>query len=315
MSRIVTLTVNPAVDVSTCVDRVEPVVKLRCRRERREAGGGGLNVARVVRRFGADVIAVYTAGGVTGQMLRGLLEQESVLAREVAVTGMTRESFTVRDETTQDEYRFVLPGPELSEAEWTSCIDAALGAADGDSFIVASGSLAPGVPEDAYARLARAGKRAGQRVVVDVSGPPLKLALEAGVYLVKPNLRELQDLLGARLEDRNSQVEACRKLIHSGASEIIALSLGSQGALLVTGEAAWFSEPLAVRVQSSVGAGDSFLGGLLWSLSQKPDLPAALAFAVAAGSAALLAPGTQLCRPDDVHRLLADVRLTALQTV
>jgi 6-phosphofructokinase 2 len=188
-----------------------------------------------------------------------------------------------------------------------------LRAADGDSFIVASGSLAPGVPDDAYAGLARAGKRAGQRIVVDVSGPPLRLALEAGVYLVKPNLRELQDLLGVRLEDRTSQVEACRKLIHSGASEIIALSLGSQGALLVTREAAWFSEPLAVRVQSSVGAGDSFLGGLLWSLSQKRDLPAALAFAVAAGSAALLAPGTQLCRPDDVQRLLADVRLTELQ--
>jgi 6-phosphofructokinase 2 len=123
MTRIVTVTINPAVDVSTTVDRVEPVRKLRCSAERREPGGGGINVARVIKRFGADVVAVYATGGVTGQMLHGLVEREGVAARQVAVGGMTRESFTVLDETTQGEYRFVLPGPELSEAEWGACIE------------------------------------------------------------------------------------------------------------------------------------------------------------------------------------------------
>lgn len=309
MARIVTVTINPAVDVSTTVDHVEPVRKLRCRAERREPGGGGINVARVIKRFGADVVAVYAAGGVTGQMLHGLVEREGVAARHLAVAGMTRESFTVLDETTQDEYRFVLPGPELSEHEWNSCIEEVQRLASRDDYIIASGSLALGVPEEFYARLAAAAKTSGCRFIVDASGPPLRRALEAGVYLAKPNLRELQGILHEPLGDRQSQVRACRRLVQQGMAEIIALTLGSEGALLVTRDAAWFSEPLPVKVMSSVGAGDSFLGALGWSLSTGGDLAGALRCAVAAGSAALLAPGTQLCRPEDVRRLSPQVRL------
>ncbi len=309
MARIVTVTINPAVDVSTTVDRVEPVRKLRCRAERREPGGGGINVARVIKRFGADVVAVYAAGGVTGQMLHGLVEREGVAARHLAVAGMTRESFTVLDETTQDEYRFVLPGAELSEHEWNSCIEEVQRLASRDDYIIASGSLALGVPEDFYARLAAAAKTSGCRFIVDASGQPLRRALEAGVYLAKPNLRELQGILDEPLKDRQSQVRACRRVIEQGMAEIIALTLGSEGALLVTRDAAWFSEPLPVKVMSSVGAGDSFLGALVWSLSTGGDLAGVLRCAVAAGSAALLAPGTQLCRPEDVRRLSPQVRL------
>ena len=309
MARIVTVTINPAVDVSTTVDRVEPVRKLRCRAERREPGGGGINVARVINRFGADVVAVYAAGGVTGQMLQGLVEREGVAARQVAVAGMTRESFTVLDETTQAEYRFVLPGPELSEPEWGACIEEVQRLTSRDDDIIASGSLALGVPEDFYARLATAAKTSGCRFIVDASGPPLRRALEAGVYLAKPNLRELQGILDEPLEDRQSQVRACRRVIEQGGAEIIALTLGSEGALIVTRDAAWFSEPMPVKVISSVGAGDSFLGALVWSLSSGGDLADALRCAVAAGSAALLAPGTQLCRPEDVRRLSPQVRL------
>ncbi len=309
MARIVTVTINPAVDVSTTVDRVEPVRKLRCRTERREPGGGGINVARVINRFGTDVVAVYAAGGVTGQMLHELVEREGVAARQVAVAGMTRESFTVLDETTQDEYRFVLPGPDLSEAEWDACIKEAQSLASRDDYIIASGSLALGVPEDFYARLATAAKASGCRFIVDASGPPLRRALEAGVYLAKPNLRELEGILDEPLKDRQSQVRASRRLVEQGRAEIIALTLGSEGALLVTRDAAWFSEPLPVKVMSSVGAGDSFLGGLIWSLSTGNDLSGALRHAVAAGSAALLAPGTQLCRPEDVRRLSPQVRI------
>jgi len=309
MARIVTVTINPAVDVSTTVDRVEPVRKLRCRAERREPGGGGINVARVINRFGADVVAVYAAGGVTGQMLHALVDREGVAARDVPIAGMTRESFTVRDETTQDEYRFVLSGPELSEHEWTACIEEVQRLAGRGDYIIASGSLAPGVPEDFYARLATAAKTSGCRFIVDASGSPLRRALEAGVYLAKPNLSELQAIRDEPLDDRQSQVRACRHVVEQGRAEIIALTLGSEGALLVTRDAAWFSEPLKVRVMSSVGAGDSFLGALVWSLSTGGDFAGALRCAVAAGSAALLAPGTQLCRPEDVRRLSPQVRL------
>jgi 6-phosphofructokinase 2 len=310
MARIVTITINPAVDVSTTVDRVEPVRKMRCRTERREPGGGGINVARVISRFGAEVVAVYAAGGVTGQMLHELVKREGVAAKEVAVAGMTRESFTVLDEETRDEYRFVLPGPELSEAEWSACIEEVQRLTSVGDYIIASGSLALGVPDNFYARLATAAKTSGRRFIVDASGAPLRRALEAGVYLAKPNLRELQGILDEPLEDRQSQVRACRRVVEQGRAEIIALTLGSEGAILVTRDAAWFSEPLHVKVMSSVGAGDSFLGGLIWSISTGSDLANALRHAVAAGSAALLAPGTQLCRPEDVRRLMPEVRLS-----
>lgn len=309
MTKIITVTINPAVDVSTSVDRVEAVRKLRCKAERREPGGGGINVARVINRFGGDVRAVYAAGGVIGALLRELVEAEGVLAHPVAIAGVTRESFTVEEEATQNEFRFVLPGPVLSEIEWRSCLDeVALLAGDG-GYVIASGSLARGVPEDFYARLAGVAKAANSRFVVDASGPALKLALEAGVHLAKPNLRELEDMLGEQLPDRDSQVSACRRLIREQKAEIIALSLGSAGALVVTRDAAWFADPLAVKVMSSVGAGDSFLGAMVWALSSGRDLAHALRQGVAAGSAALLAPGTQLCNPADVARLAVDVKL------
>jgi 6-phosphofructokinase 2 len=310
MSEIITVTINPAVDVSTAVERVEPVRKLRCRRERREPGGGGINVARVINRLGADVLALYAAGGVIGRLLCELVEAEGVASHAVEIAGVTRESFTVLDHATQSEFRFVLPGPELSNREWGECLAQVEQRARGHGYIIASGSLAVGVPDDFYARLAIAARKANSRFIVDASGPPLKAALEAGVYLAKPNLRELQDMLGETLGERDSQIGACRKIIGQGQAEIVALSLGSSGALVVTKDRAWFSEPLPVKVMSSVGAGDSFLGAMAWSLSSGRSLEEAFRNAMAAGSAALLAPGTQLCDPADVARLSRDVKLS-----
>lgn len=309
MTQILTVTINPAVDVSTSVDRVEPVRKLRCRVERREAGGGGINVARVIKRLGGDVLAVYAVGGVIGDVLLELVQAEGVLSRPIRVAQTTRESFTVLDEGAQNEFRFVLPGPILSEGEWGRCLEEIAKLAPDNGYIVASGSLARGVPEDFYARLARQAKIGRRRLVVDASGPALKAALGAGVYLAKPNLRELQDLLGEPLETLSSQLAACQRLIRSGQTEIVALSLGAAGALLVTADRAWVGDPLPVKVMSSVGAGDSFLGGLIWSLASGRDHEDALRYAIAAGSAALLDAGTQLCQASDVLRLVSEVKL------
>jgi 6-phosphofructokinase 2 len=167
----------------------------------------------------------------------------------------------------------------LSEPEWGACIEEVQRLTSRDDDIIASGSLALGVPEDFYARLATAAKTSGCRFIVDASGPPLRRALGACVYLAKPNLRELQGILDDPLEDRQSQVRACRRVIEQGGAEIIALTLGSEGALIVTRDAAWFSEPVQVKVMSSVGAGDSFLGALVCSLSSGGDLADALRFA------------------------------------
>ncbi len=312
MARILTVTVNPAVDVSTSVERIEPVAKLRCRAERREAGGGGINVARVASRLGAEACAVYAAGGVIGKLLQQLVAKEGVASRAVEIAGDPRESFTVYDETAEQEYRFVLPGPTLSDAEWRACLAAIEAATAGQDFLVASGSLPAGAPHDFYAQLAKAASKGGSKLVVDASGSSLKAALEVGVHIAKPNLRELEGMLGARLADRKSQLEACRQLIAKRSVQILALTLGSDGALLVTRDKAWFADPSRLKLVSSVGAGDSFVGALVWALSSGRSHEDALRYGVAAGSATLLSPGTQLCSREDVERLAPDVRLTPL---
>jgi len=312
MRDIVTITMNPAIDVSTSVGQVEPVRKLRCTAARRDPGGGGVNVARVVGRLGGEVLAIYPAGGVIGRLLTELIAAEQAPSLPVAIAGETREDFTVIETTTGREYRFILPGPRLSAAEWRACLEAAFASGPAPRFLVASGSLPPGVPDDFQARLAAAARAAGTRMVLDSSGPALKAALAAGVYLVKPNLREMQELTGETLADDPGRLAAARRIIAAGGAEMVALTLGDAGALLVAADRAWRAPALAIRPVSSVGAGDSFLGAMVWALADGRAPEEALRYGMAAGSAALLRPGTELCRPADVRRLLPLVQIEAL---
>lgn len=309
MARILTLTMNPAVDVSTRTAKVEPTHKLRCGPATVHPGGGGINVARVVQRLGGEVRAVFPAGGLNGQVLCGLLDAEAVRSECVAIAGETRESFSVYEESSGLDWRFVLPGPALAAGEAQACLDRLDALVDDAGMVVASGSLPPGVPVDFYARLARVLAARKVRLVLDSSGPALAAALDAGVYLVKPSQHELQDLTGASLSNTAERLAACRGLIAAGRAEVVALSLGAEGALLVTRESAWQAPALPVEVASTIGAGDSFVGGLVQAL-QRGDAPdAAFRQAMAASAAALLSPGTALCRPQDVARLAPQVQV------
>jgi 6-phosphofructokinase 2 len=208
-SKIITLTANPAIDISTCVPMVAPLHKLRCGAPRRDPGGGGINVARVVRRLGGEVVAIYPAGGSTGQLLRRLVDRENISSIIIDVSEETREDFTVTEERSGQQYRFVLPGAPLSESEWTACLAALAETAQGASFVVASGSLPPKVPHDFYARVAQIVKSAGCKMVLDTAGPPLAAKLKERVYLLKPNLQELQQLTHMPLIGFDSWIEAC----------------------------------------------------------------------------------------------------------
>lgn len=307
MPLIVTVTPNPAVDVSTSVARVEPVRKLRCGASSRDPGGGGVNLARVVSRLGANALALYTSGGLAGQELQALVAREGVESVVVPVRGETREDFTVFDETTREDYRFVLPGPRLAEREWMACLKALASIERKADYICASGSLPPGAPVDFYVRVAEIAEMHGARFVLDTSGPALKAALREHVHLVKPNLRELRELVGGALDEERSLIAACRELIAGGRTEAVALTLGADGALLVTHEAAWRARPLPLRAVSTVGAGDSFLGGMVWAMASGLGLAEAFRHGVAAGGAAVLVHGAELCRRDDVRRLLPEV--------
>jgi 6-phosphofructokinase 2 len=298
---------NPAIDVSTSIGTMAPFTKLRCSAPRHDPGGGGINVARVLTRFGGDVAAIYPAGGAAGQFLHRLMDREGVRSLAIPTVEETRQDFTVFEEATKQQYRFVLPGARLAEREWRECLSVL--AAATPKFIIASGSLPPGVPDDVFATMARAAKQTDAKVVLDTSGPPLKEALDEGVYLIKPNLREFRGLTGITATDDAALIDAGRSLIARGGVVLVALTMGPQGALLISAEEAWRADALAIEPASVVGAGDSFLGAMVWSLSKSDDLGRALCYGVAGGSAALLRPGTDLCWPDDVERLVPTVAL------
>ena len=312
MTQIMTVTVNPAIDVSTSVGTIAPFTKLRCAAPHKDPGGGGINVARVVHRLGGDVVAIYPDGGASGRLLRALVDREGVRSVAVPAAAETRQDFTVLEESTHRQYRFVMPGAPLGEREWQACIEPITRADPAPAYVVASGSLPPGVPEDFFARVARAAKKTGAKTVIDTSGRPFKAALDEGVHLIKPNLREFQELTGIASADEASLIEAGRALIGRGAVDIIALSMGPQGALLITRERALRADSLAIEPVSVVGAGDSFLGAVVWSLARNDSLETVLRHGVAAGSAALLNPGTELCRPADLERLAPQVKVVTL---
>jgi len=309
---IVTITINPAVDIFVNVDRVEPTRKLRCSAPKRDPGGGGINVARAAHRLGSNVMAIYPIGGVIGKLLQRLVEREGIDSIVTPSHVETRENFTAYEEATGEQYRFVLPGSALHRAEWEACLDKLVSLPDKPKFVVASGSVPPGVPEDFFAQVARAAKKLGARMVIDTSGPALGAALNEGVALIKPNQSELSEFVGAPLTREADRIAACRKLVTDKRAEMVALTLGEEGSLLVTKDKAWRAQPMHIEVVSAVGAGDSFLGGLVAALAK--DLPVEEAFrtAVAAGTAAVMSPGTDLCHEEDVKRLLKDVKISEI---
>ena len=308
MPAIATLTLNPAIDKSTSVDQVVADDKLRCESPTREAGGGGLNVARVIDRLGGAAHAVYTSGGLTGQMLEGLLDDESLTHTPVPTADWTRENMIVTETSTNRQYRFGMPGPEMSTAELDDSLDAIRTLAPTPDYIVASGSLAPGLPDDAYTAIAELARQIDARAILDTSGPALKRAVDAGWYLLKPNLRELEQMADAELTTDPERIDAARDLIDRGWCTVLAVSMGAAGALFVSADRTAFIRSPTVPIRSRVGAGDSMVGGLTVALARGDDPETAVRYGVAAGAAAVMTPGTELCHRDDVNTLFEQIR-------
>jgi 6-phosphofructokinase 2 len=311
MTDILTLTINPALDVLTSIDKVNDTHKMRCGPTLKQPGGGGVNVARVLQRLGSNCMALYLAGGVTGERHHQLMHSEKVRTHVIPIAEETRESFSVHETSSGHDFRFVLPGPKVSAAEYEACFDYVEQHLP-KKFLVISGGLAPGVPDNFYARLVALAKAHNVRVVLDANGPALADALKAGVYLFKPSLRELRDLTGQVLRTVDEQVAAAEQLIHNGQAQMVAVSLGSEGALVVSATEQWRARSIQVEVQTTIGAGDSFVAGMVWALGRGDSLVKAFQYGMASGAAALLEPGTSLCQAADIHRLLPQVVVEAL---
>ena len=306
---IVTLTLNPALDLSAATPRLEPLQKLRCTDVRRDPGGGGINVARVIARLGGSVTAIFPSGGISGKLLEQLLRAEALSQIAIRTELETREDVTIFEEQSGQQYRFVMPGAALSEAEQGAMLDA-FGRCDGE-IVVLSGSLPQATPPSIYGQIAKAGRARGQQLIVDSSGAALKAALAEGVFLIKPNARELASLSPQPLNSEDAFIAAARAIVAEGAAEFVALTLADRGARLIGRNQILRATAPAVTPLSTVGAGDSFTAGFAWALAQKQELAQCLRYGVAAGTAALLGHGTELARADDVHRLARGIEVHA----
>lgn len=309
MKTILTLTVNPTIDLNTSVGQVVPQRKLRCGPPRREPGGGGINVSRAIQRLGGSSTALYLAGGPPGEMLRHLLDQEGLDQRLVPIEGWTRENVIVFEESSGQQFRFGMPGPEIREAEWRRCLEELAGRDPAPDYVVASGSLAPGIPDDFFARLAHATREMGARLVVDTSGEPLRRAAETGAYLFKPNLAEFQQLVGQEITSERELDEAGRGFIERGCCSVLLVSLGAGGALLITARGTEHIRSPTVPIRSKVGAGDSTVAGIVLGLARGLTVGDAARLGVAAGAAAVMTEGTELCRREDTELLYGRMRM------
>jgi 6-phosphofructokinase 2 len=306
MAPVVTLTLNPAVDKSISVESVVPERKLRSDRPVREPGGGGINVARVLRELGVDVVAHWTRGGPTGDRLAMLLDEAGLEHVAIPIEDETREPLSVFETSTGQQYRFGTPGPVLTARELDTCRERVAGLDPATPFLVLSGSLPEGAPDDFYSQLAGLAPE-GCRVVLDTSGPALARGLDTPVFLVKPNVRELGQLAGEAIEDDDQVRRVARRLIERRAVGVVVTSLGAAGAMATTAREHWHVRSPTVRIRSTVGAGDSMVGGIVAGLTRGWPLGDAIRHGVAAGAAAVTTDGTQLCRRHDVERLYASM--------
>lgn len=302
---IAALALNPALDVSTATDTVRPIHKLRCDAPAIDPGGGGINVARVIHRLGGAAAALFPAGGATGALLVQMLADEGIAADTVAFDALTRISFAVTEKQSADQYRFVLPGPAVPAAALEALAALLARRLQVARLLVVSGSLPPGLP-DAYLRdIGRSAARAHVRIVLDTSVRLTEVGRALGAWALKPSLSELEAEAGEPLADPAAITRAARALIEDGAAQFVFVSEGSAGATLVTRHEMMKVFAPDVEPVSAIGAGDSLVAGLSVALERGWAPIDALRYGVAAGSAALLTPGTQLALREDVERLFA----------
>jgi len=307
MPGIVTLTLNPAADKNCSVEQVMAERKLRCDEPYFHPGGGGLNVARAVARLGGSARAYWACGGPIGELLGKTLDEEGIEHEPMPIAAMTRENLIVYERSSGQQYRFGMPGARITEPEIRQVIERLEAVTPPPDYLVLSGSLPPGVANDTYGRIAQT-MAPSCRVVVDTSGEALAQSVRSKLFLVKPNLRELEQLAKRPVEDDAQIIAAARSLIDQGKVQAVVTSVGSGGAMLTTADEHLHVRAPTVKIRSKVGAGDSMVAGVVLALSRGESITNAVRFGVAAGSAAVMTQGTLLCRREDTERLFSELQ-------
>lgn len=303
---ITTITVNPSLDKSTHFSGLVPEKKMRCEKPRYDAGGGGINVSKAISKLGGNSLCVFTSGGSTGELLEELVSNEGIESLVLKTKNWTRENFIAFDNTTKAQYRFGFPGNELSEEEKEDILDTIRELKT--SYLVISGSLNEGLHANFYQKIIEIAKQSRTKIIVDTSGEALEKVMETGVYLIKPNIGELAKLIGVERLELEEVEQAAKELIQKRSAEIVVVSLGADGAILVTKNETHLVKAPKVEKKSTVGAGDSMVGGMVWALSQNKTLKEVIQLGVCCGTAATMNEGTQLFKREDVEILFKEMQ-------
>lgn len=310
---ILTLTLNPALDMASDVPQMIPDEKLRCTDPRLDPGGGGLNVSRAIHALGGESLALVALGGLTGDRLAELIRREGVMFLGITGPGETRQSLTVTETESGRQYRFMLPGPVWGPPDQDRVFMLLRAAGKPGGFAVISGSQPPGVPKNFPALLA--GAMAGMRVVLDTSGAALVEAVTnplPGLEVLRMDDDEAAHLAGHSLDSRTATADFAQSLIARGIARKVIVARGSDGSVLVGPEGRLFCKAPKVKLRSRVGAGDSFVGGYVLGLARGLTEAEALSQAVAAAAAAVMSEATELCGAEDVARLLPEAWVEAI---
>lgn len=313
MRQILTLTLNPALDLATTVPRVEAGPKLRCAAPSAEPGGGGVNVSRAISHLGGTSRAVLALGGATGQRMAALMAAQGLDVLAVPAPGETRMSFAVTD-AAGAQYRFVLPGPVWSAEDLDRLTAQLAEQAAPDALVVLSGSAPPGVPDDIIAQLCAA-LGPGREVIADTSGKALDHVADhgaTGLAVLRMDSAEAEDLSGQGLPERADSAWFAERLRQRGSATRVIVARGADGSVMAGPEGICHVTAVPVPVRSRIGAGDSFVGAFTLALARGMPAPEAFRLGAAAASAAVMTDGTELCRMQDVADLLPRTLVTPL---
>jgi len=302
--KIITLTINPAVDKSARVDGLSPEQKLRCHSLKYQAGGGGINISRVLKRLNVDTSCIFTSGGSNGEFIQQELEKSAIHAIPVFLKSWTRENLSVVDTKTNLQYRFGMPGPKILEDEiklLNKTIHEIISFGD---ILAISGSLGEGIPFNFYAELIRGLATKEIKVILDTSGDALVASLKEKVYLIKPNQKELAQLAGKEWLNADEQEGFCKELVQSEQVKFIVVSLGGRGAFIVSKDGINYLTPPPVKVMSTIGAGDSMLAGIIYGLTKNETQQNILKWGVACGTATTMEEGTDLAQVENIDAVI-----------
>lgn len=306
MSNILTITINPSIDKTIWVKHLVPEKKMRALNSEVEPGGGGVNVARALNYLGTSATAMYFYGGFSGLEFNKLMEIEGVNTSIVKIEGETRTNIMAIDNSTNLEYRFGIDGPSIHDEELNRMLQL-IENSDAYDFIVLSGSLPSTVPTNFYNSIAKIASQKKSKLIVDTSGEALKNLVKENIYLLKPNIGELAVLCGVEKINKEDVVKYAQDFLHKHICNAIAVSMGKDGAYLVTNDEVYYQQTPKVEVKSTVGAGDCMVAGMVLSLTKNEPWQNVLKMGVACGSAATMYSGYGLCKKEDVESILKNL--------